>query len=186
MDCYVDADFAGFHDRDPDYSALSPKSRTGYIIMLLGGCPILWKSQLQTEISLSTLESEYSALSARMQTLLPLRSILGEIVKELKLPPDFKSTISCRVFEDNNGNLLLASKQRSRAFEDNNGNLLLASKQRTRTKISSGTMSPTATSKFLRLQQQIRRPIISPRVVSTAKLLNAFGSLHKVGDTCHS
>ena len=111
LDCYVDADFAGLHGRDPDYSASSAKSRTGYIIML-GGCPILWKSQLQTEISLSTLESEYSALSASMRTLLPLRSLLGEIVKELKLPPDFKSTISCRVFEDNNGALLLATKQR--------------------------------------------------------------------------
>ena len=79
---------------------------------MLGGCPILWKSQLQTEISLLTLESEYSALSASMQTLLPLRSLLGEIVKELKQPPDFKSTINCRVFEDNNGALLLATKQR--------------------------------------------------------------------------
>ena len=48
-----------------------------------------------------------------MRTLLPLCSLLSEIVKELKLPPDFKSTISCRVFEDNNGALLLArTKQR--------------------------------------------------------------------------
>ncbi|KAI2501108.1 hypothetical protein MHU86_13331 [Fragilaria crotonensis] len=61
---------------------------------------------------LSTLESEYSALSASMRTLLPLRDLLGEICKELTLPPDFKSTIRCRVFEDNNGALLLATKQR--------------------------------------------------------------------------
>ncbi|KAI2509810.1 hypothetical protein MHU86_4663 [Fragilaria crotonensis] len=111
LDCYVDADFAGLHGRDPDHSDTSAKSRTGYIITL-GGCPILWKSQLQTEISLSTLESEYSALSASMRTLLPLRDLLGEICMELTLPPDFKSTIRCRVFEDNNGALLLATKQR--------------------------------------------------------------------------
>ena len=110
LDCYVDADFAGLHGRDPDHSDTSAKSHTGYIITL-GGCPILWKSQLQTEISLSTLESEYSALSASMRTLLPLRDLLGEICKELTLPPDFKSTIRCRVFEDNNGALLLATKQ---------------------------------------------------------------------------
>ena len=80
---------------------------------MLGGCPILWKSQLQTEIALLTLESKSSALSTRMQTrLLHLRSMPGEIVKELKLPPDFKSTISCRVFEGKNGALLLATKQR--------------------------------------------------------------------------
>ncbi|KAI2506515.1 hypothetical protein MHU86_7925 [Fragilaria crotonensis] len=49
LDCYVDADFAGLHGRDPDRSPTSAKSRTGYIITL-GGCPILWKSHLQSEI----------------------------------------------------------------------------------------------------------------------------------------
>ena len=108
----VDADFAGLHGRaDPDHSDTSAENRTGYIITLVGGCPILWKPQLQTEISLSTLEFEYSALSASMRTLLPLRNLLGEICKELTLPPDFKSTICCRVFEDNNGALQAACHQ---------------------------------------------------------------------------
>jgi hypothetical protein len=109
LDCYVDADFAGLHGCDFDHSDTSAKSRTGYIITLRG-CPILWKSQLQTEISLSTLESENSALSASMRTLLPLCDLLGEICKELTLPPHFKSTICCRVFDNNNGALLLATK----------------------------------------------------------------------------
>ena len=69
--CYVDTDFASLHGRDPDRSPSSAKSRTGYIITL-GGCHILWKSHLQTEISLSTLEVEYSALSSALRTLLPL------------------------------------------------------------------------------------------------------------------
>lgn len=111
INCYVDADFSGLYGRDPDYAPSSAKSRTGYIITL-GGCPILWKSQLQTEISLSTLEAEYSALSASMRTLLPLRYMLVEVVTALRLPPQFTSTIQCRVFEDNNGALLLATKQR--------------------------------------------------------------------------
>ena len=98
IDCYVDADFAGLHGRDPDREPSSAKSRTGYIITL-GGCPILWKSQLQTEISLSTLEAEYSALSASLRTVLPLKSMLTEVVHALNLPPQFKSTIRCRVFE---------------------------------------------------------------------------------------
>ena len=85
LDCYVDADFAGLHGRDPDHSNTSAKSRTGYIITLGGGCPIVWKSQLQTEISLSTLESKYSALRTNMRTLLPLCDLLGEICKELTL-----------------------------------------------------------------------------------------------------
>ena len=32
VDCYVDADFAGLHGRDPDRSPSSANSRTGYII----------------------------------------------------------------------------------------------------------------------------------------------------------
>jgi hypothetical protein len=110
LDCYVDADFARLHGHDPNHSDTSTRSRTGYIITL-GGCPILWKSQLKPEISLSTLESAYSALSASMRTVLPLCDLLEEICRELTLPPDFKSTIRCRVFEDNNGALLLATKQ---------------------------------------------------------------------------
>jgi hypothetical protein len=111
LDCYVDADFAGLHHRDPDHAPSAAKSRTGFIIML-GGCPILWKSQLQTEISLSTLEAEYSALSMSMRTLIPLRSLLSELITGLNLPQQLKSSISCRVFEDNNGALTLATKQR--------------------------------------------------------------------------
>ena len=72
----------------------------------------MWKSHLQTEVTLSTLEAEYSALSAAMRTLLPLRSMLIEIVAGLSLPYTFVSTIKCQVFEDNNGALLLATNQR--------------------------------------------------------------------------
>jgi hypothetical protein len=64
---------------------------------------------LQTEISLSTLGAEYSALSSALQTLLPLRSMLLEIVAGVKLPLTFEATIKCQVFKDkNNGALLLA------------------------------------------------------------------------------
>ena len=75
LDCYVDADFAGLYKRDPDASPTSAKSHLGFIISL-GGVPLVWRSQLQSEISLSTLESEYSSLSQAMHTLLPIRSLL--------------------------------------------------------------------------------------------------------------
>jgi hypothetical protein len=96
IDYYIVADFAG---------------QTGCIITL-GGCPVLWKSHLQNEISLSTLKAEYSALSSTLRTLLPLRSMIQEIVSCIKLPHTFTSTIKCQVFEDNNGALLLAVNQR--------------------------------------------------------------------------
>jgi hypothetical protein len=47
-----------------------------------------------------------------MRTLLPLRALVCEIMGALLLPASFQSTIHCRVFEDNNGALILATKQR--------------------------------------------------------------------------
>ena len=111
LETYVDADFAGLHGRDPEYSTTSAKSRTGYLVSL-GNCPIIWKSHLQTEITLSTLESEYSALSSSLRIVLPLRDLLAEITAGIKLPKGFSTIVNCRVFEDNNGALLLATQQK--------------------------------------------------------------------------
>ena len=108
---YVDADFAGLHGCEPDYAPASAKSRTGYIVFM-GNCPIIWKSQLQTEITLSTLEAEYSALSSSLRSVLPLRSLLAEVIAGIKMPAEIPTTMSCRVFEDNNGALLLATQHK--------------------------------------------------------------------------
>ena len=57
VDCYVDADFTGLwgveHYQDPTYI----KSRTGYLVEFTS-CPLVWVSKLQTQIALSTMESE--------------------------------------------------------------------------------------------------------------------------------
>jgi len=60
-------------------------SRTGFVIRF-GGCPIHWVSKLQSEIALSTCESELMALSKCMRQLIPLRAILSNISKIFKLP----------------------------------------------------------------------------------------------------
>ncbi len=62
IDCYPDAKFAGLWGQDDKQDPHSISSRTGYVICL-ANCPILWKSKLQTEIALSTMEAEYVALS---------------------------------------------------------------------------------------------------------------------------
>ena len=87
-------------------------SRTGYVIFYLG-CPIVWVSKLQSEISLSTVEAEYIALSTAMRDIIPLM----DQVKEMDLiygnaSPQPK--VHCTVFEDNNGTLELANKPRYR------------------------------------------------------------------------
>jgi hypothetical protein len=58
----VDADFAGTWSASTADKTSSVKSRTGYVITF-ASCPVLWCSKLQTEISLSTTEAEYIALS---------------------------------------------------------------------------------------------------------------------------
>ena len=109
LDCYVDADFAGLFKSDPMADPSSSKSRTGYVI-LLGGTPLIWKSKLQTRTSLSTLEAEYTALSAALRQMLPIRELLLELCNAIPtLPNDFLSTFDCRVFEDNKGAFLLAT-----------------------------------------------------------------------------
>lgn len=72
LNLYVDADFCSLHGQENSRDPNSACSRTGYIIML-SNCPLLYKSQLQTHISLSTLESEYSTLSYPLKVLLPLK-----------------------------------------------------------------------------------------------------------------
>ena len=66
LDCYVDADFAGLYSVEDSQDPVCVKSRTGYVI-LMGNCPLVWVSKLQTEIALSTLKSEYIALSLAMR-----------------------------------------------------------------------------------------------------------------------
>ena len=80
----MDADFACLWSFEGDQDPVCMKSRTGYVLML-GGCPLTFKSKLQTEIVLSTLEAEYIALSQSMRELLPLRNLLQEVGKNLKL-----------------------------------------------------------------------------------------------------
>ena len=62
LECFVDADFAGNYTKEQSQDPNSVRSRTGCVI-LYAGCPIIWFSKLQTEISLSTTEAEYIALA---------------------------------------------------------------------------------------------------------------------------
>jgi hypothetical protein len=74
IDCYPDADFAGLWGRNDKQDPHCVRSRTGYVICF-ADCPILWKSKLQTEIALSTMEAEYVALSTSCRDLFPLIDI---------------------------------------------------------------------------------------------------------------
>jgi hypothetical protein len=83
-------------------------ARTGFVIKL-GGCPLIWKSQLQTLTALSTAESEYIALSHAMRILIPIQSLLQDLFGIIDVPTDSVTTqIRATVFEDNSTALQLA------------------------------------------------------------------------------
>ena len=107
IDCFVDADFAGLYNYENDQDPTSVKSRSGYLF-IVGGCLISWRTKLQSDISLSTMESEYVAMSMAMKDLIPLQRIVKDVCVGLRLEDDLTATINSNVWEDNAGALGLA------------------------------------------------------------------------------
>ena len=106
LECFVDADFAGgWKDGNHDEPA-SVLSRTGYVIMY-AGCPITWGSKMQTEIALSTTESEYIALSTAMREVIPFMNLMKEIADTFGLLTR-KPVFRCTVWEDNESCITVA------------------------------------------------------------------------------
>ena len=121
LNCYVDSDFAGAYAAYPDQDPNSTKSRTGYVI-LYQGCPLLWVSKMQTQCALSTMESEYLALSQAMRDLIPLREILKEVNKMvfnriLNMP---RCSANSKSFSDVLSNEGDTNIPTSKVYEDNN------------------------------------------------------------------
>jgi hypothetical protein len=106
IDCYPDADFAELWKRDDVQDPHCVCSRTGYVICL-ANCPVLWKSRLQTEITLSTMEAEYVALSTSCRDLFPLIEITTEIclIFDVDIVVNETADIHIKIHEDNVGAL---------------------------------------------------------------------------------
>ena len=110
LECYVDADFAGGWNAADADEACSVYSRTGYVITY-AGCPIHWISKLQSEVALSTTESEYIALSQALRDVIPMMTLLEEIDSIFQVHKPTPK-VHCKVFEDNNGCISLATQQK--------------------------------------------------------------------------
>ena len=108
LDLHVDADFAGNYHKDDVDDPSSLHSRTGFVITF-GSVPVLWKSRIQTEIALSTMEAEYIALSTVMRSLIQLRSLLFEIDGAFDLGLSSRVSTISTVFEDNRACRILAT-----------------------------------------------------------------------------
>ena len=108
MDCFVDADFAGNWTSTEADSADTVRSRAGFVISI-GEVPVLWKSKRIHEICLSTMESEYIALSMAMRSLIHLRGLLFEIDATFSLGVGDKISTISTVWEDNQSAQILAT-----------------------------------------------------------------------------
>ena len=111
LEVYVDADFAGNWNRDEaPHDRDTARSCHGYIIKYMG-CPIVWKSQLQTEIALSSTESEYTGLSYALRETIPMMELLKEM-KSIGLPVTPANTDV--LFKDNSGAIEMAQVHKYR------------------------------------------------------------------------
>ena len=113
LDLYVDADYAGLYSVEDPTDPICSKSRTGFVITL-AGCPVDWKSTLQSESSLSTTESETIALATALRTFIPLRESLFHIRDRFHITSKKKIHVSLKstVYEDNAATTLLACTKR--------------------------------------------------------------------------
>ena len=103
VDCYADADFAGLWGHENPHDPICARSRTGFVITF-ANFPLLWVSKLQTEISLSTLHSEYVELSHSVRALIPLKIIIKELIDNLGIDSEKLKFVSrSTIYEENNG-----------------------------------------------------------------------------------
>jgi hypothetical protein len=121
FEVHVDCDFAGnWVKEDAMNDPSTAKSRTGYIISY-AGCPIVWASKLQTEVVLSTTESEYVGLSESLRIAIVMMSLLKEMKEHRVDLPKTTPVVYCKLFEDNAGaiHLVNAPKMRPRTWHIN-------------------------------------------------------------------
>ena len=102
----MDDDFTGLHGREPQDLSASAHSHTEYI-MFFCSCPLIWKSQLQTETAFNTFHAEHVALLSAIQNLITIQQILQELVHCLYMTYT-TPVIHAEVLEYNNSAYLLA------------------------------------------------------------------------------
>jgi hypothetical protein len=113
VECFPDADFAGLYGHEDSQDPHCARSRTGYVILAFG-CPVVWRSNLQSEIALSTMEAEYIAFSTACKDLIPVVGIIRELSKTVGLNDGFVANLHIKIHEDNVGALTLAKMEPGR------------------------------------------------------------------------
>ena len=109
VDCYADADFARLWGHKNYQGRLCAKNRYRFVV-ISPNFPMLWVSKLQREIALSTLYSEYVVLSHSIIALLPLKSLIKEVIDNLGIDSEkLKFVSSSNIYEDNNSSIVVVT-----------------------------------------------------------------------------
>ena len=82
-------------------------SRTGFVVTF-SKCYLLWVSKPHSEVSLSKINYEYAELSNSVVDLIPLNSLIKEVIKTFVINSE-KLNIMSRptIYEDNNGAIIM-------------------------------------------------------------------------------
>ena len=116
MDRYADEYFAGLWGHENPQDPICARSKTGFVVTIVN-FPLLWVSKLQTYIALSTLHSEYLALSRSVRALLPLKSLIKEVIDNLGIDSENLKFVSIStIYEDNNGAIVVAKKSKDDSY----------------------------------------------------------------------
>jgi hypothetical protein len=108
FECYCDADFSGNWNKDfASHDPSTAKSRAGWVIYY-AACPIIWASKIESQVALSTTESEYLSMSMSLRDVIPIMELLEEMRERKHHVICTKPVVYCKVFEDNSGALELA------------------------------------------------------------------------------
>ena len=113
INIYVDAAFTSGWGTELGTNPDSVKSQTRYIIEVVG-CAVVWCSKLQTCIAISTMDSEYTALSMTLHAVIPLLNICNAINKGLNVFASKLVMFKATVHEDKMGALNLAKLEEGR------------------------------------------------------------------------
>ena len=111
VDCYADADFAGLWGHENPQDPIYGRSRTGFVVNV-SNFFLLLVSKLQTYIAISILYYEYVALSHSIIALLPLKSLIKEVIDNLGIYSEkLKFVSSSTIYEDNHVSIVVAKLQ---------------------------------------------------------------------------
>ena len=112
IECYIHAGFVVIWNQEEGKYPSLFLSRTRYVITY-ANFPIIWESQIQTKIALSTMEEEYIAISRAMREVLPFVVLTKVIEFVLNMQRDtlmllcslFDNPVT--VYKDNHGLITL-------------------------------------------------------------------------------